>query len=181
MTAQKGKGQGHLVEHKEYSGTSASNNLKPKNIKTKNQYWKIYEQYVLGNMTMQQLADEHKFSPDHISRMIKYCVTESGDGDKGVYEQSTSDKLMFIMQELDRKMLEVESIPDLSADKKLAMYLKLRQEFRLTLKLQAQARKILSPDIQIGAGAAPQINISVPNLGRGKGIDEAIVVEAEGE
>ena len=169
-----------LVRHKSYEGKSSSTNLSPKNPATIQLYFDIYQDYCTTHKTMAQLAVKYKRHPDHIGRVIKWVSIETDDGDRSVYTKATTDKLSFILQDLERELMKFDDEKGdffkLKTKEKIQLSLKVRQEIRLTIKLMAQARQILSPDRIIAAGNQ-NVQINIPNLGRGEGIEKAIVVQ----
>ena len=189
----KGRSMAWLAPDKNYSGKDKSNNLEPKNPKTKALYFEIYEWYVMTHSTIAAVAKKFERHPDHIGRVIKYVTRVTDNGDRAVYEQMTVDKLGLVLQDLERKLLALEPEPLTEGEEqekvsmkeqqfKFKQYIELRKEFRQTIKLIAQARKILAPDMMV-ANIAPVIEVKLPNIGRGEGAieKEEIIIEQKVE
>jgi len=123
--------------------------LTPRDEGTKELYFKIYEEYVMGHLTEKQLADKYGYTVYHVSRIIKWVTFQLGDPDPDAQLRVMIDKLKLRQQEMEIELQNAKT----SQDKVL-----LWQEMRRTDTLIAKLQGLLSNSL-IDMSDRRQINV----------------------
>jgi hypothetical protein len=147
--------------------------LNPKSRAVKEKYFKVYEEYILTHATERQIAEKYGYSMHHVSRIIKWVVSETDKGDMNTYYQVMIDKLSMALQQLEMDNLKAETIKE---------KMSVRGEIRRHLKLVAQVQKLLRHDINIDMSDKSKTLTVVTEFDRGNHLEnnkDAVNVEPE--
>jgi len=136
--------------------------LEPKDEGTKKLYFSIYEEYVLGHSSEKELAEKYEYSIYHISRIIKWVVTQLGEPDPDVQLRSMVDGLKMRQQ-------EIEVI--LSKTSKIVEKVELWKELRRIDTLIARLQGLLSP-VLIDMSDRRQVTVVTNKLSRREGVEK---------
>jgi hypothetical protein len=159
-----------LVEADRYRTDDALDDLEPKTRQTKDKYLRIYETYVLGHLTQKQVAEKFKMHPQYVGKIIKWaCFYLSGPKNKEVYKQTLEDSLSYQLQKLEEILSRAKDGGRIKDE------LAVLAEIRRTHRLLGQVRSVIK---EIGEDVnKQQINIIVPQLHRGEGVESIKEIE----
>jgi DNA-binding transcriptional MerR regulator len=130
----------------------------PQGELTTARYWQIYTDYTTKHRTMKQLAEDTGYTVAHIKNIIKWCVKELEGTPAETYKEQMIEKVSHHLQKLERIL---ESGTAIDVKDQLAVF----REIRLAMQLLGKTQGSLDEK----TGKPTQININLPNIGRGTG------------
>jgi len=136
--------------------------LTPKDQATKDFYFKIYEEYIMGHITEKQLGEKYNKNFATVSRIIKWVTFQIGEPDPDVQIRSLIDSLKLRQQEIDMEIQKAETVED---------KVKLWRELREIDTLSARVQGLLSP-VTIDMSDRRQVNVTMNKLERRTGSEE---------
>lgn len=125
--------------------------LDPKKESTKIEYMQVYNDYTTNNLTEKQLSQRYNYTPQHISSILKWCVTQLDGTDQQTKTKALIDKLRIRQQTIEAELPHCKN-----AKEKTLVY----GELRKTDSLIAQLEGMLSTAL-IDMSDRRQVNMSV--------------------
>ena len=156
--------------------------ITPKSPETKMKWLHIFEDYKSSNLTMEDVAIMHKVSKPHVSQVVAWVNSQLGQNkEMGVYRRITVKRMEKNLSRMDglmglmEKLLDTGLNEDTIKDGNVNLY---KGQIKDLVSVSGEVRKNLEAIGKLmhvmdeHKKDAPMININMPNIDRGHGVQQ---------